>query len=295
MKGLVTSIERESFPSDGDLVRLIIPWLNKELGQEFCFLGQPDMPGYTPVLAEVRGLPKQFDGELVAAGECIAVEHTKLLSIRKQMHAEAEFEGLKRCITLLSNSVPVGNIVTVVIPAGPFLALSPKIREDFEEQAVAKCKIAILEHLRPSHSKADTVFRQVLTGSQSFKIMDIPVSLLSYRMSLKPYAILEVGTTPKLDEAVQVALRNKIEGKKENWRAYKRNGWKTMLLLENVDSQLTRPEDIPLSLQRCFSDSYRALVDYVVLIKNEGRIWCAWLKKGDEVMSELVGIRYVDE
>ena len=91
----------------------------------------------------------------------------------------------------------------------------------------------------------------------------------------------------RLDEIMTKALKAKVSGKKKAYQVYKNAGWRTLLVLELIDFQLSSLQAVGESFRRVCPMVDLTLLDYVVLTDQfpEDFVECCWAFRNGEIRS----------
>jgi hypothetical protein len=247
------------------LIRDLLPWLNMQLSNSFDWLGAPENPGYESACRSARSINKPLDGEIQGEKSCIAIEHTRIQPFPSLLHARSVLRPLYQLARELCQYVPNGNRIDFGLKVGSQNRVTAKsvnlalsgLREYFQDW-FGKMQVNPTAGDRIRANLLEEPCGKTLGGLE-----------FSFRRSFWPgRGKLSFGADaePELDSCVQKAMEDKVTGKVGTFGAYRKDGWRTMLLLELVDFQLASIDDVGESFNRFAARMDLSPLDFVVIV-----------------------------
>lgn len=285
------------------VLRKIVPWLSRQLGDELGWLGRPEDVGYTSECVAARGVKRPLDAELGGQVLHVGVEHTTLEGFPGQRRVGGLLRQLRCCVRSMCGLVPSGNSVSVSVNLEE---LAPGCTERQISCALDDFRRRLESYLKqvPTDPSRDDAIRGYLLEGP------IPWSLGALQMELRRFWFpgkRHLSLRPLLTQdqwenggrtVLRQALESKLCGKADSFRAYRSEGWTVLLVLEVVDFSISSC-DIVASFFRELAAMYDlASVDGIALVQEydeqDATPECCWaylrreVRSADQLYAELL-------
>jgi hypothetical protein len=273
------------------LLKAILPWLSRQLGDELKWLGRPEDPGYVSRCEEARSSRSPVDAEVTGDRRRVALEHTTLDSFPEQRTFGALFAKLRQEVRLLTPLVPAGNSVTVGV-------LLSSISETLTENRVSKVTPCIkqrlceyLQGIPANPTRHDVVRGDLLDEPEQWDYNGFSIKVCRFWLSTgRRISLVSLVDGVRWEQGVRQCLERALcaklgTRKAKSYEAYRKAGWFVGLILEISDFQLSGVD----IAGNAFGPSAQGLrldcVDGVALVQqlDDSTLECCWAYREGQV------------
>lgn len=274
---------KESAKKEEAVLNRLLPWLSSELKDDLQWLGSPEDPSYCSRCPGANRVSKPLDGEIGGPRTHMVIEHTTIESYQAQRSVAAAFKPLRDELRVMRKHVPRGQHINIGIPQA--VVHKGITRRQVQNVISAFCERldGYLRTLHPDPPLQAVVRGRLLEEPQTWHFGPIDLRVFRFWFPWGAHLSLVELNDPadastRLDESMTKALKAKVSGKKRAYQVYKNAGWRTLLVLELIDFQLSSLQVVGESFRRACPMVDLTLLDYVVLMDQfpEDFIECCW-------------------
>ena len=273
------------------LLKAILPWLSRQLGDELKWLGRPEDPGYVSTCEGARSSRSPVDAEVTGDRRRVALEHTTLDSFPEQRAFGALFADLRREVRSLGPLVPPGNSVSVVV-------LLASVNKDLTSRGVRKVIPHMMQRLRkylqgiPANpTRHDVVRGDLLDEPEQWDYNGFSIKVGRFWLSTgRRISLVSLVDGVRWEQGVRQCLERALcaklgTRKAKSYEAYRKAGWFVGLILEISDFQLSGVDIAGNAFGPAAQGLRLDCVDGVALVQqlDDSTLECCWAYREGQV------------